>query len=413
MAHKLISSATMLGNVPVAKQKHSEDRVKFTLFGFFVFLVALPSTYTLNLVGELFLTELLLPILALLVIVLGKSKIFSEKLFWYFFFAGISMMIGYMISDLVAGTSSEKYLRAWGRNFLLFIDFISLAIIVGSDRRLIWWFVLGFSSGVIGLLVIEQVPISYWKLGYGAPTILLTIIIGCFIPKRILMVSILAIGVISVFLDSRSLGAFCMLVAAVIFIRLNKPSTLKLKPMVVLRILITGVLALSLLLTILNVTQEDHGDRRNWSNIGRFAAIRISIEAIIESPIIGYGSWGEGTEKFADQLYDEIAADLINSGQSNYQKSTLFLSHSQILQAWMEGGVFAAIFFILFGYQLFKGLRITVFNRQLDYATPLYFYLLLQSFWHLIMSPYSGPHRITIALSIAVLCAIRMEYNKR
>ena len=113
-------------------------------------------------------------------------------------------------------------------------------------------------------------------------------------------------------------------------------------------------------------------------------------------------------------LYNELSFEMMELDRSNvWQRAQIFRPHSQILQAWIEGGLLAAIFFIIFGYQLFIGVKETILNRKLDRFTALYTFLLLQSAWHLMMSPYAGHHRLMIALSIAILCSLKQERSNQ
>ncbi len=410
MKDKLISSATMPSNIPVAKISHPDEKIRFTFFSLLVFLSAMPSTQVLNIVGELYVTEILLPLLAAIVLFSGKSRVFNEKVFWQFVLVCICMMLGYIVSDIYAGTDSSRYLRAWGRNFILFTDIVALAIILSSDKRLIWWLILGLSTGALLDLILNHVSIvTHWKMGYGRPLIFITIALGYFLSKRITMICLFGLGLLSIFLDSRSMGLLCLLTAGAVFIRINRPLGLKLSATAIFRIIMAGALVLLFALSMLDLTQDEHGRRHEWSNMGRFAAISIAIVAVSESPIVGYGSWGQGTEKFAAQLYDEIAFDLIRSGQQNVKEGKVFHPHSQILQAWMEGGILAAIFFIFFAYHLIFAIKRIVLSRRLDYLTPLYSFSILLSIWNLIMSPYGGNHRLPIAISVTIICMLIME----
>ena len=413
MKYKLISSATLPGKTQVAEKILSEEKIRLTFFSVLVFIAGFASKQVINLVGELYLVELLLPLLAFMVLLSGKSSISSEKIFWKFVVLCVFLIIGYMISDLVAGTDSTKYLRAWGRNFILLSNIVSLAIIFSSDRQLIWWFVLGLAVSALIGLVLGNTSLADWKMGYGKSVILIAILSGYFFPKRIVMIGLLGIGVLSISLDSRSLGALSLITSGIIFLRIKKPEGLRLSASAILRIIVAAGLVLSTLLYVLNLTQDEFGDRRSSSNVGRFAALQISIEAIGDSPLLGYGSWGEGTEKYAHKLYKETEDEVRASGKSNYVESEVFLSHSQILQSWMEGGVFAAMFFIYFGWQAFIGLRNIVLTRSLDYLTPLYSLFLLSSGWHLLMSPFSGGHRLQIALSISIICLLHLEKKEK
>lgn len=88
-----------------------------------------------------------------------------------------------------------------------------------------------------------------------------------------------------------------------------------------------------------------------------------------------------------------------------WHRSNIFRPHSQILHSWIEGGILAAIFFMYFGFQLIVGLKNIILARKFDFLSPLYAFILLISLRHLIMSPYAGHHRLTIAMSIAILCS--------
>ena len=237
-------------------KKTTNDKIRLTFLSLLVFIAGLPSTQTLNVIGELFITELLLPPLALILVLSGKTRVFRLKLFWWFVLAGICLMAGYFISDLVAGTEPSKYIRAWGRNLILITNIVSLAIIAGSDRRLIWWFVLGIAAGSLFLLLRSHVPLSDWKFGYGKPLVYMVLLVGYFLPYRLTVIMLLAFGAVSIYLDNRSMGAVCLIIASIVFVRVSKPNGLKLSPSAVFRILVAGALVLTLTITILTQTQE-------------------------------------------------------------------------------------------------------------------------------------------------------------
>lgn len=417
MKYKLISSATMPGNINLRAEEKSpaDEKLRFTFLSFLVFAIGLPASFGLNVIGEMFLTEMLLPILAILVLLIsGKTRVLNQPLFLAFFIVGICMLIGYIISDVVAGTDSSRYLRAWGRNIILFTDFIALTILVSIDRRLLWWFIVGMSIGGLAGLLINHVPFVEWKIGYGMPVIFLSLCLGFFLPKRLVMFSLLGLATVSIFMDGRSLGAICLIVAGVIFVRIKKPDGLKLSASAMFRILVAAGLVVAFLITLMIQTEDEFSNRRASSSEGRFTALSIGLTAVTDSPFIGYGSWGEGTKKYADMYYNEMAPEMRRLGRiGTLHRSDIFRPHSQILQAWIEGGMLAGAFFIFLGYQLFVGIKELVLSRRLDSFTSLYVFLLVLSFWHLIMSPYSGSHRLLIALAIAVLCLIRFGRVKQ
>lgn len=406
----IVSATKSIGNQE--KIYVATDKISITFLGLFSFVCGLPSVYTINLMGELYATEVILPILTIIVLFSGKEKrIFQEKIFWIFALSIAVMIIGYIISDLVAGTSQFNYLRAWGRNAILFSDIICLSIIAATDKRYLWWYIFGVSFGSIIYLLSTGVPLNirYWKLAYNQPTLLLIFVAGYFIPNLVTVLLTIAVGIFSFYMDSRSFGATCILLAGILWIRRGNSETLKISKKSVAKVFLASAIAISIIVLVQAQTNEDYSDRRNISSIERFAGLRIAVIAIIDSPILGFGSWGEGTQKYATMIYKETQNEIRQLGQNNYQQEKFFLAHSQILQSWMEGGIFAAQLFIYFGYQLLVSLKKIILTRRYDYMSPFYCFFLIMGFWNLFMSPYSGSHRLGIAIAVAIICVINVE----
>jgi hypothetical protein len=388
------------------------DKINISFFGLLAFLCGLPILYTINLMGELYGTEVLLPIFTIILLFSNKEKrIFQEKIFWMFVLSIVVMMIGYIISDIVAGTSAHNYLRGWGRNAIFTLDAISLSIIAATDKRYLWWYIFGVSIGSIIYMQLTGVPFTHanWKLAYCVPILLLMLISVYFISDLLAVWLAIAVGIFSFYMDGRSMGSVCIFLAGIIFIRRSNPETLKISAKSLANIFIVGIIATLLIVIVLAQTNEGNSNRRDSSSLGRFAALRIGVIAISDSPILGYGSWGEGTKKYAHMLHLEIEAKLHELGQNNVPEGDFFLAHSQILQVWIEGGIFAEQLFLFYGYQIIVALKKTIFTRRFDYLSPFYCFYLLMSFWSLFMSPYNGGHRLGIAISIAIICALNTE----
>ncbi|ANE53882.1 O-antigen ligase family protein [Methylomonas sp. DH-1] len=388
------------------------DKMGFGFFELFAFFCGIPYFYTINLFGELYATELLLPIMALLLVLFrGERTIFREKLFWLFFFSILMMIIGYMISDLMAGTSKANYIRAWGRNLVLMSDFISLAIVVSADKKYAWWYVFGVALGSVIYLKLAGIPFdnAHWKIEYSQPVLLLVFIAGFFIPNFLKVWLTAFIGVFSFFMDGRSFGVISLVLAGMLWIRLGNRDGLRISGKVLFNMILSAAILVSTVVTVLEQTNQEYSARREASSLSRFAAIKIALIAIGDSPFIGYGSWGEGTKKYADMLYEQTVREQREVRQSNIRRGKSFLAHSQMLQSWMEGGILAAQLFAFYGFQLLIGLKRIVTLKKLDYVYQVYGYFALIGFWNLFMSPYSGSHRLNIAVAMAILCAVKIE----
>lgn len=389
------------------------DKLNITFFSLFAFICGLPFKYVLNLIGELYATELLLPILAVMLLFSGKAiHVIKQPIFWSISLACLVMMMGYIISDLVAGTSPSNYLRAWGRNAVLLSDLLAMTMIAGSDKRYIWWYILGTAIGSLIYLRINGVLLDNysWKLGgYGRATLMIVMAIGYLIPNILTVGLLICVGIFSIYMDTRGLGATCLILAGILWIRNVNPKKLHISIKSLTTIFVAGAIVISIILIALTQTDDEYSNRRGESNTGRFGAIKIGIIAISDSPLLGFGSWGEGTKKYATMYQKETDRELRQLGQSNIRHSQSFMAHSQILQSWMEGGILAAFFFLFFGYHLITSMKRVAFDRPLDYLTLLFTMILFTSAWHLVMSPYAGSQRLAIAMAIAIICVLKIE----
>jgi O-antigen ligase len=78
-------------------------------------------------------------------------------------------------------------------------------------------------------------------------------------------------------------------------------------------------------------------------------------------------------------------------------------THSQILQAWVEGGILGVSFFLVFGFQLLKTLPAQLLSRRTDLLTPTLLFYQLYALWSLFMSPFAATTRLLIALGATAL----------
>lgn len=366
--------------------------------------------------GELYAAELVLPVFAIMLVVSGKaSSTLRSAIFWKFFLAGMVMIVGYMISDLIAGTSQQNYLRAWGRNAVLLSDLLALSVMAGSDKRYIWWYIFGVTIGTLIYLQTHGIVLNNytWKLeGYGRAILMLVLLLGYFLPNLMTIGLIVCFGLASIYMDSRSQGAIALLLAGLLWVRKANPVKLNISARNMAKFVIAGIVVLLMILVAMAQTGDEYSDRRGASNVERFGALKVGLIAITDSPLIGFGSWGQGTKKYAEMYRKETEKDLRHLGQTYIQYTDTFMPHSQILQSWMEGGILSAFFFLFFGFKLLASMKYVVFGRYLDYLTPIYIITLFGSAWNLVMSPYSGNHRLGIAMAVAIVCSLTIERRK-
>jgi len=348
----------------------------------------------------LYLLEPLLALLALQCLLSrGLGKGFVAPMFLGFVAAGFVTSCGYLVADLAAASEPWQYLKGWGRVALLIVDSAALMVLVAHGRQNLWWLALGVGLGGVASLTIDSVPITQWKLGYGEYVAILMVTLAPLLPAFLPGLLILAFGVGCVLIDYRSLGAVCLLIAAILLWRSGAKSG---KPFhIQLRFMVAALLALTAVTGLLVLTQEQYSERRQESNIGRYVGIVVAWQAIKESPLIGYGSWA-ADEKFARMLRNEAAVSggklalPLDLGRS-------LLPHSQFLQAWIEGGLFGLVFFVFYAWYMVRVLLWIVWLESFDPLAPLFLFLLVGGLWNLLASPFLGVMRIYIAFAVGVI----------
>jgi O-antigen ligase len=392
--------------------KGSDDTSRPVL-GLMALFAGLMSSIPIYWFGELYASELILPLIALsLILLYGDKKIFSSWLVKGLLVAGFMTILGYVITDVSLGTKLEQLLKGWARIIFVLINAIALIIIAAHHRNSIWWFVIGIAIGGICYLYVQGVPWTIWKLGYGENISLLIIASTVLLPFRIAIVVLLALGLIHIGLDYRNLGAACLVVAAIVWSRVGSPEKVVNDFAHMSKLILLGMLTLFILVTALIVTQDEYADRRSESNAGRTAGILVSIDAIMDSPFIGYGSWTENTE-LARKLKKEVDRRTPAQNRKFASHGKNFRSHSQFLQSWVEAGILGVAFFLFYACILIWGFYRLAFTRALDRFTALYLYVVIVSLWHLLASPFGGEMRVHITLAIATLFMLTYEKTWR
>jgi O-antigen ligase len=205
-------------------------------------------------------------------------------------------------------------------------------------------------------------------------------------------------------MDYRAYGGFCFLVGSLILVQALPR---RVRP-VILPIFVAFGMA-GILFVYLR-SQGDDQNRTNRSNLERSAMIQAAAEAFVQSPLIGHGSWFSNSrvmENFAAIRWQE--AQIAHMGGFAEEDGDDMALHSQILVGLAEGGVLGGAFFIVYGLSLIWALLYCVLKQSWQPSTPVYLFTLISALWHLFMSPFSGTHRVLIALAAAFVAVLQRE----
>ncbi|TWU28093.1 O-antigen ligase family protein [Bythopirellula polymerisocia] len=383
--------------------------------GIIMLLLGASLAFPVHIAGRAYLGEFFLAILAtygLLQLLSGSKGL--AKSFLVILVAMLLSLLGYVLSDLHQQTPPSDYLRGWARWAFMITNFIGLTWIVSRNPTYLYILLVGWAvaSPMAGWHLGLHAPMSLWKF-FGASQ--LPFVVLFFVRYRspkFITVACLGLAALNAALDTRSNALICAVVAGVVFLAgrqsspyLNKVSLSRFIKFIIILGLCFGVAVFSVKWYS---DQYGYERRQSGSDTKRSVSAQVCFQAIMDSPIIGYGSWAKSPE--LAKLRDRLIEKQINSHvfRADAQEDRI-VAHSQLLQGWLEGGLLGLFFFAFLGVQMaIKGTFLTI-ERGFDSMTPLFATSLLLSGWHLIFSPFNGDQRMLIAAACAVLCYLANE----
>ena len=371
-----------------------------------------------KIVGRLFLVEIVYLAIAVRVFLTDfNQRILSSPFMRRLLLLWLCWFIVQMFTDWYRGTPFFDYARGWAKILFFGTNTIALyALIRNEERRLILFLAAFAVGGILKTFVIPSkffVGGSLWKFGFGGPVIMLLMLISVRLRNWIYApLMLIALGILNLFFDSRSSALVCIAAATMTFIahfcqfaREQFVFEGKFVPKIptIIAIVFVGVTFLWYFYGLsgrydigINVGQRHFkGDARN-PLYGRLIIVS-GIRAVLDSPIIGHGSWARDM-KYVYYLQDLKARLGLTGGPIT---SDHIPTHSFIIGGWVEAGIVGGIFWIFVFYNTVKALiRMVLYNYQL---TPVFSFLLIGLSWSILFSPFAFSGRISVAFKVTLL----------
>jgi O-antigen ligase len=125
--------------------------------------------------------------------------------------------------------------------------------------------------------------------------------------------------------------------------------------------------------------------------LGGRSEILSSAMAILDSPIIGHGTWARDPKyKF---ILEERRREL-GYAKVGVMSDDLIPTHSHIFGAWVEAGVMGALFWF---YVFCTVLRIMMRAPGSEPILPVCIYVSIAMLWNIFFSPYGADMRVVFA----------------
>lgn len=396
-----------------------------------LFGLGLSALVKFRLVGEIFLTDVLL--IAFFPFAILRTKDTPWRYALPIFFFGMLWLLSAMFSDIVRQSPFENYARGWAKIVFFMIAFASLLALTKTRIDRLMAFFAGLAC--CGLLSATFFPDEFqrgepWKFGYSPPLGLLTVVVASvpLVRRRfgfVRPVGLPAImAVLNLAFNFRSHYVTLVATAGITAVT-SIGAAISPRRRVVTPVLIVGMIALAAVAAwgstavysnlagsgTLGEKAKLKYDMQTGGDIGVLQGGRseslVSFKAIAESPFIGHGSWAVDRSYVAMRVLMLRQRGILTSGPMT---SELIPTHSYIFGAWVESGVLGGLFWLIVSIYAVVALFCAIDVRSK--ATPFVAYLLIQLLWSIPFSPFGADVRFVVAGQMCAAIWSLREYRK-
>ncbi len=392
------------------------------LLGFF-------SSFFINIGGQLYISEIAFVIVCMFLF--AKGRVFLTANLKRILGLGVLWLFVQILTDLVQGTSVDDYLRGWASIGFLLLDIFTLFALVAGRATRIYFFLIGYAIGGLAHLLFQPSPFFVaepWKFGFAEPVILLVLLAivrsarSRFELMKFWILPLIFLGGLSLYLNSRTNAWLVFLTAGLIAFRFSRfGRRLLLLRMRTGSIVVVGFFIIALTFGVLKLYQftvsngwlgEDAKAKYVLQYNPKFGLIGIlvggrsqilgSMQAIVDSPWMGQGSWARDP-KYRLYVYqlEELGYKLTGNIENYIYKTDLIPSHGHFFQAWIWAGPIGA-FFWLFVLLVVGRYALRSF-RSPNAFFPLIMFLSASAVWDIFFSPFGAGMRISWALTLATI----------
>jgi hypothetical protein len=398
---------------------------------FLLFVLPLLALLQISLVGQLVGTEIVfVAVVGFAVVTKKLPKPTREEKQFYFFV--ILWLIEAVITDVIRGTSSYDCMRGWSKIVFFALNFTAIRYLYRNDLRLITLFCVFFGAACALKVYLGLSDIKFndglfgsgWKFGYGGVfTYMMFLLGGALATDNSTRVAgrLLPFGApfVSLLLNARNMFGTSALAALVGLLLAGRKRAVGRSTILVL--CLGGVLGGIGLISVYQYAASNGilGEKaaikyqsQNLQSLGVLGVIvggrsemLAAVPAIIESPIIGHGSYARDLNYVIMGLVN-LQEEGANSRVGNINPDNdLIPTHSHLLGAWVESGILGAVFWVWVLWQALRGIYGTL-RCPSPYIAVLML-ILINILWNVLFSPFGLERRVDTAayIYLAILAA--------
>ena len=429
---RLMATGTLTSPQITRRRKRQNEWAKSMIGDILAVLIGLGSCYSFTLVGDIHISEIILvPSLLLLLTVNSDRLRLRKRRLGVIVVLLLAWLFGQIVTDIYRSTPLKDWLRGQANILFFLLDLIGLTILLKGNMRRQMIFLSGLAIGIT--LSAKLQPGLYQgegnalKFAYCWSILYLIVVVSCYFYSRgkYAIVGLLMLGDIcfNALFNFRTITLTMVVSICLILpiiperigrVRILPPTRTRARVFVTVGITLIAGAMIGKTMTMLAASgalgyEAQHKNEvqttAGWGIlIGGRPEIIVSSRAVIDSPILGHGSWAQDPKyhRMLSDIESEYGLKVPPESQSRY--GNLIPAHSHLMSAWVDAGILGGIFWIYILVTTFKSL-ITAAMSRLP-LKPAYISLLVLFLWDIMFSPFSGLRRVTVSFFIVLICDI-------
>lgn len=403
-------------------QSGPSGQVSGRLFaGGFVFLIPCLTFVEFDIVGRLFLTEIVLLAILPFLLLLRGSHIF-RRLPLTFILLGLLWLMSQVVTDLIRNTPFVDYSRGWAKIGMTLVDFIALYLLIDNNRRRLVLTITGLGVGMFLVYAFNPNPYLLsdpWKFGLGiavAHFVSVAVQYRGFRDVWLLPAALfVSFAVLSFILGTRSLAGIGFMAGIyTAFAQLLARRRMAGVAVSNIKVIFVGLITMGAAMVVMQIyvyaagegmlgydAQEKYFQQSEASEgllLGGRTELFASSQAILDSPIIGHGSWAKDN-RYVDMIL-AIRPEMIGLLDSG-----LIPTHSFIFGAWVEAGIMGAIFWGWVFILILKVMaKLFLIREPISHMFAFIGFLMI---WDILFSPFGAERRFIVPVYIVFAMFLR------
>ena len=375
-----------------------------------------------SVVGRVFVPELIL-IGLLPFLLMTRGRLLADPLPRTFLMLAALWLASQVLTDLIRETDFRDYSRGQAKIVFTAANFCALYLLLYGSRRRLVLFALGLAVG--GYLSFRLNPSIFteahpWKFGVGPTAALLAALIPLWPPIRrvpfLPALPLLAVSAYSMTVGFRSMAGIALLASLYVLAQQiagrqrRMPVVFPLGRTLLFVAAVTALTAAVLALYEQAATRGYLGEHARWTHerqdsgsfgvlLGGRSEIYTAARAVMDSPIIGHGSWAKDAGHAARFL--ELRLLGYDLRPLSRLGSDLIPTHSHLMGGWVEAGILGAVFWLWVLLLTFRVLSSLYLVREP--LGPLIAFVGFVILWDVVFSPFGAERRLTVSFNVVLM----------